>query len=202
MYKDEMDFEKLMKIYDHIGAEERHFNELELEYRKLASQWLLVALGAIGFVLTKQDELPVSDWLLVIGICIAASVGIFVLWMLDLKVYHELLHAAFKEAVYLEYKYPDLLPKVRINMIKSQSSGDIITKVMLFYFFSILLLISIADISVWMYNKESVLINVAVNVFSIVLLTMLYRIMINKSDREFKRELDKIDIGVERSFLS
>lgn len=200
MYKDEMDFEKLMKIYDHIGTEERHFNELELEYRKLASQWLLVALGAIGFVLTKQEELPVSNWLLVIGICVAASVGIFVIWMLDLKVYHELLHAAFKEGVYLEYKYPDLLPKVRINMIKSQSSGDIITKVMLFYFFSILLLISIANISAWMYNQESVIINVVVNIFSIALLLILYRIMINKSDREFKKELDKINIGGERNF--
>jgi uncharacterized membrane protein (DUF485 family) len=200
MYKDEMDFEKLMKVYDHIGAEERHFNELELEYRKLASQWLLVALGAIGFVLTKQEELPVNNWLLVIGICVAASVGIFVLWMLDLKVYHELLHAAFKEGVYLEYKYPDLLPKVRINMIKSQNSGDIITKVMLFYFFSILLLISIANISVWMYNKESVLVNVAVNIFSIIMLLILYGIMINKSDREFKKEIDKIDLGGERSF--
>ena len=38
MYKEEMDFDKLMKVYDHIGEEERHFNELELEYRKLASE--------------------------------------------------------------------------------------------------------------------------------------------------------------------
>jgi hypothetical protein len=201
MYKEEMDFDKLMKIYDHIGEEERHFNELELEYRKLASQWLLVALGAIGFVLTKQEELPISNWLLVMGICVAASVGIFVLWMLDLKVYHELLHAAFKEGVYLEYKYPDLLPKVRINMVKSQHSGDIITKVMLFYFFSILLLIAIANISVWMYNDESFLTNVLINIISIVLLVVLYRIMINKSDREFLKELDKINLGEQRNFL-
>lgn len=200
MYKEEMDFDKLMKVYDHIGEEERHFNELELEYRKLASQWLLVALGAIGFVLTKQEELPISNWLLVIGICVAASVGIFVLWMLDLKVYHELLHAAFKEGVYLEYKYPDLLPKVRINMIRSQHCGDIITKVMLFYFFSILLLIVIANISVWMYDTESNLVNLLINLSSVVLLVVLYRIMINKSDREFKRELDKIDIGSQRNF--
>lgn len=202
MYKEEMDFDKLMKVYDHIGEEERHFNELELEYRKLASQWLLVALGAIGFVLTKQEELPISNWLLVMGICVTASVGIFVLWMLDLKVYHELLHAAFKEGVYLEYKYPEMLPKVRINMLKSQHSGDIITKVMLFYFFSILLLIVIANISVWMYNNETFVVNVLINIFSIVLLIVLYRIMINRSDREFKRELDKLDLGSQRNFSS
>jgi L-asparagine transporter-like permease len=86
-------------------------------------------------------------------------------------------------------------------MVKSQHSGDIITKVMLFYFFSILLLIAIANISVWMYNDESFLTNVLINIISIVLLVVLYRIMINKSDREFLRELDKINLGEQRNFL-
>src|SRR5690349_11361873 len=98
----ERTFDELMELYNHIGAEERHFNELELEYRKLGSQWLLVSLGAIGFVLGKGGELPVNGWVLVIGICTAATIGIFILWMLDIKVYHELLHAAFREGVLLE----------------------------------------------------------------------------------------------------
>jgi uncharacterized membrane protein len=72
---------------------------------------------------------------------------------------------------------------------------------MLFYFFSILLLIAIANISVWMYNDESFLTNVLINIISIVLLVVLYRIMINKSDREFLRELDKINLGEQRNFL-
>lgn len=106
MTKKELSFDQLIELYNHIGEEERHFNTLELEYRKLASQWLLVSLGAIGFVLTKQELMPLNVWALVIAICIAASVGIFVLWLLDLKVYHELLHAAFVEGVALENYYP------------------------------------------------------------------------------------------------
>jgi len=55
MEKKDLTFDQLMEIYNHIGEEERHFNGLELEYRKLASHWLLVSLGAIGYVLSKQE---------------------------------------------------------------------------------------------------------------------------------------------------
>lgn len=116
--KKDLSFGQLMEIYNHIGKEERHFNGLELEYRKLASHWLLVTLGAIGFVLSKKEVVPVSIWALVIGICIAASVGILVIWFLDMKVYHELLHAAFREGVRLEREFPQLLPQIRNNMVK------------------------------------------------------------------------------------
>ena len=147
--KADLSFDQLMEIYNHIGEEERHFNTLEMEYRKLASQWLLVSLGAIGFILSKQELVPINIWALVIGICMAASVGILVLWLLDLKVYHELLHGAFREGVLLENEF-EILPQIRNNMVKSQSGGDIISKVILYYFFSILLLIVIANISVWL----------------------------------------------------
>ena len=52
----DLSFEQLMEIYNHIGQEERHFNNLEMEYRKLASQWLLVSIGAavVGRTSTKD----------------------------------------------------------------------------------------------------------------------------------------------------
>lgn len=77
--KQDLSFEQLIQVYVLIGEEERHFNKLELEYRKLASQWLLVSLGAIGFVITKENTVPVNIWLLVIAICIASSIGILIL---------------------------------------------------------------------------------------------------------------------------
>ncbi len=185
MTKKDLPFDQLIEIYNHIGEEERHFNMLELEYRKLTSHWLLVSLGAIGFVLSKQEFVPVNIWAMVIGICIAASLGIMVIWFLDMKVYHELLHAAFREGVMLEREYPQYLPQIRNNMVKSQLGGDIIKRVMLYYFFSILLLILIANISVWMLFTANLWTCIGVNVVSVFLLFMAHKVMSHKSVREF-----------------
>ncbi|NTS42935.1 hypothetical protein HRG84_18755 [Flavisolibacter sp. BT320] len=185
MQKENLSFDQIMAIYNHIGEEERHFNSLEMEYRKLASQWLLVSLGAIGFILSKQELVPINVWVLVTGICMAATVGILVLWLLDLKVYHELLHGAFKEGVLLENEFPHLLPQIRNNMAKSQTGGDIITKVILYYFFSILLLITIADIAVWMLASSKLWLCLGTNFISLVLLFLIYRVMTNRSTRHF-----------------
>lgn len=187
MTKKDLSFDQLMEIYNHIGEEERHFNGLELEYRKLASHWLLVTLGAIGFVLSKKEVVPINIWVLVIGICIAASVGILVIWFLDMKVYHELLHAAFREGVRLEKEFPTLLPQIRNNMVKSQLGGDIIKRVMLYYFFSILLLASIANISVWMFTPGNPGFCVGVNVASTLLIILAFMVMRVKSTREFEK---------------
>ena len=185
MKKKDLSFDQLMEIYNHIGEEERHFNGLELEYRKLASHWLLVTLGAIGFVLSKMEAVPVNSWVLVIGICMAASVGILVIWFLDMKVYHELLHAAFREGVKLERKYPELLPQIRNNMVKSQLGGDIIKRVMLYYFFSIMLLVVVANISVWMFSPRLPVVVITVNIASIVCSVFLFKVMRHGSSRNF-----------------
>lgn len=186
MEKKDLSFDQLMEIYNHIGEEERHFNGLELEYRKLASHWLLVTLGAIGFVLSKKEVVPINIWALVIGICIAASVGILVIWFLDMKVYHELLHAAFREGVRLEREFPQFLPQIRNNMVRSQLGGDIIRRVMLYYFFSILLLAIIANISVWMFTPVNLLLCIGINLVSALLLAVIFWLMRHKSTREFK----------------
>ncbi len=179
-----LSFDQLMEIYKHIGEEERHFNSLEMEYRKLASHWLLVTLGAIGYVFTKKAELPIDAWILVIGMCIAASVGILIIWFLDMKVYHELLHAAFAQGVHLEKEYPEYLPPIRNNMVKSQLGGDIIKRVMLYYFFSVLILILIANISVWFFLTSHTY-SFMVNLTSVLVIILLFKTMRNRSNRTF-----------------
>jgi len=185
--RQDLDFNQLMEIYNHVGEEERHFNSLEVEYRKLASQWLLVSLGAIGFILTKQELVHLNQWVLVTGVCLAASIGILVLWLLDLKVYHELLHSAFKEGVKLEDEFPLLLPQIRNNMVNSLRGGDIIKKVILFYFFSILLLLVIANISVWMLTGQQPVLCFCINVISAILLALIFLAMTKKSVRHFNK---------------
>jgi len=141
-------FDSIMQLVNHIGEHERHFNTLETEYRKLASTWLLAALGASGFVLKSDTVMPFDRWYLVLAICIAASVGLAILWMMDIKVYHRLLNAFFKEGMKLEIDYSFLRP-IRINMAKSQETGDVVTKIQYYYFISIVLLLSIACIAIF-----------------------------------------------------
>ena len=176
-------FNQVMQLYNHIAEEERHFNSLELEYRKLASQWLLVSLTAIGFVLGKDNEIPINNWRLVIAICLATSIGILILWLLDMKVYHELLHSAFKAGVHLENQYPEMLPRIRNNMVQSQSGGDIIRRVILFYYFSVLTLIIIANISVWMLQPKVEWLPVGLNLISSISAVIIYKTMTYKSSR-------------------
>lgn len=146
------EFEQAFRIVEHIGEHERHFNTLEADYRKLASTWLLAALGACGYVLKSDSQMPFDKWYLVCGICIAGSIGLGVLWVLDIKVYHRLLHAFFLEGVKLEMDNPSLRP-IRINMARTQRSRNVVTKVQFFYFVSIYLLLIVSAIAVW--NFES-----------------------------------------------
>jgi hypothetical protein len=124
----------------------------------------------------------------VIGVCVAATIGILVLWMLDLKVYHELLHSAFKEGVKLEDEFPQLLPQIRNNMVNSLEGGDIIKKVILYYFFSILLLVLVANIAVWMYYGKQMWLCSGLNAASAFILAFIYAAMTKKSVRHFTKQ--------------
>lgn len=181
MSEKQLQFDEVMTLLDHIGQEERHFNTLELEYRKLASQWLLVSLGAIGFVLSGKNDMLIPPWILVFCISVASSLGILIIWVLDLKVYHELLHAAFKQGVQLEKRYAAFVPQIRAGMVASQTGGDVIKRVILYYFFSILILATIANIAVWFVCTG--MIPVAVNLGFCALLGLLYHEMTKRSER-------------------
>jgi len=121
----------------------------------------------------------------VIGICLAASVGILVVWFLDMKVYHELLHDAFREGVKLEREFPQYLPQIRENMVKSQRGGDIIKSVMLYYFFSVMLLVVIANVAVWMFIPDKTLTSIGINSLSAIVLIVVFRLLSRGSSREF-----------------
>jgi hypothetical protein len=138
----------VFQLIEHIGKHEMHFNGLETEYRKLASQWLLAALGASGFILQKDFQFEYK-WYLVLGICLAASVGICVLFLMDIKVYHQLLHSFFTERIKLEADYPQFLPAIGIRMVQTQESGDVVSRILYYYFISIVLLICLAGFAIF-----------------------------------------------------
>ena len=138
----------VLELYNHIQKEELHFNELEKGYRLLASQWLLASLAGIGFLL-KDEKIILADnfkTVLIGAIGLFSNLGIFLLWIIDVKVYHKLLNCAFLQGVKLEQEN-DWLPKIRTDMLLSQETGDVVRSTGLFYIGSCSLLMIVAVIA-------------------------------------------------------
>jgi|GEM_PF-2082590 len=144
-------FERVMRLVEQITSQENHFNDLQTQYRKLASTWLLASFAACGYIL-KSSDLPYNEWYFVFGIAMAASVGLSILWMLDLTVYQRLLAAYFLQGVKLELEYYQWLTPSRINIVRSQRTGEVTSKMQYFYFFSIAVLQIIGILSLWNFK--------------------------------------------------
>ncbi|MCU0840981.1 MAG: hypothetical protein MUC79_04570 [Thiobacillaceae bacterium] len=116
--------DQTIQLYNEIGAYERHFNEIQSEYRKIASQWLLAAFGAIGFLLYGKDigsPAGLPPQLIAAGVALAAVVGLLLLWHLDVHVYHRLLKACFRSGLCLEAGHTGL-PSIRHAMREDETT--------------------------------------------------------------------------------
>lgn len=147
-------FATIWKVFTELGVAERHFNDLQTRYRALASTWLLASFTAAGFILSQSSlDIPIDRLIMIAGIGIAASIGILLLWNLDLKVYHQLLSAGFAEGCRLEQTYP-WLPQVRTGMRKRVGERGVLPRVIWFYICgnSIVLTMSGIALGFWAYR--------------------------------------------------
>ena len=143
-------FDEVYQMVKEIGVQERHFNDLNSRYKTMASTWLIAVFGGCGFVLTKGIE-PAS--LYIAGIGVSGSLGVYLLWLIDLRVYQQLLSACFIEGVKLELNNP-WLPRVRINMMKSQPSGHVVPHLVWFYILGFLIPLIIAIVSLTIFLSQ------------------------------------------------
>ena len=60
-------------ILKELGASERHFNNPEVEYRTLASIWLLAGFSGTGFILKANPQLALPREVALVAIGLAAS---------------------------------------------------------------------------------------------------------------------------------
>jgi hypothetical protein len=125
------DIEHDIELYKELGAYERHFNTIQGISRTIASTWLLATIAGIGYVLSNTFSSNIVKYQFDAASIVASAgaTGIFLLWLLDVKVYHELLLAVFDESRTLEGRL-DL--KVRDNM-ESRSSLRVQWIISLFY---------------------------------------------------------------------
>jgi hypothetical protein len=147
-------FERVLKLVQEIGVYERHFNSLQANCRGIASAWLLATFGALGFCLTEKISIGVSIKLLVCSIASSGAIGILLLWILDLQVYHRLLDSCFIEALCLEETY-SWLPRLRGRMMKSQEGRGVLSKIVIFYLVPIasLIFVAVYTLSSWVHEE-------------------------------------------------
>ena len=83
------------------------------------------------------------------------SIGIWLLWLIDIMVYQQLLYAAFQSGVRLEEKY-SWLPPIRLTMKETQIGGNVRFRVVWYYIAgtSMPLLISLISFTSWFYEIE------------------------------------------------
>ena len=81
------------ELFKELGTYERHFNQMQNVCRGFASTWLLAVFGGFGYIIANKTQ-GILDWK-VTGSLVALSgvTGIFLLWVLDVLVYHNLLLA-------------------------------------------------------------------------------------------------------------
>jgi hypothetical protein len=176
----------VLNLVNHIGDQEKHFNGLETQYRLLASTWLLASLGAMGFLIQTDKHIMFNNLMLIGLIGCVSCIGIFLLWLLDIKVYHKLLHCVFLQGINLEQKY-DWLPKIRTDMLLNIETGDVTRSTGLYYTGSCVLLLIIAVIAFCNCVCSAFLVGIII-FFGLVLIAFLIYYMQNSaiSKRAFK----------------
>jgi hypothetical protein len=146
-------YKQLWNSYCELGEMQRHFGNAQSRYRALASTWMLAAMVGIGFVVEKKLEIIPTE-LLVGLIGVVASVGLGLLWVIDLLVYQRLLDAAYIEGRSLETAQP-WLPQVRNNM-RRLLGGEGLRLITLFYMVSIVFMGAVGGIGfgLWLFEKS------------------------------------------------
>ncbi len=159
------------------GQYERHFDVLEGTYRTLASTWLLAAFAGVGFTIANAKHMP-FDWQLAAAfIALLGAIGLLLLWMLDVMVYHRLLDVVFFTARAIEQRHADL-PPFRIHMVRMTRVSGAVQFVLLFYIAGIdalLLIMTIFAASAWSTHVWAVVLTGVAGVAGIIYATLTMR---------------------------
>jgi hypothetical protein len=128
----ELLFRRVWEYTKAFDDREKHFNDLQSRYRALASTWLLAAFGGIGFVLSTDLKMAVPKDAIVAGIAVVGALGIALLWVVDVLVYHELLIASHVAGQQLE-KALSWLPPIRTHFSVKKKHWPVRKYIALFY---------------------------------------------------------------------
>ncbi len=132
------DYEKKLEMLKLITSAEHHFNNLCFNIRALASTWLLAIIAGCGWILkdlpNDNTQFLVNKIDLITALSGCGALGIFVLWVLDLKVYQKLLNVWFDNRK--QYEDGKDFPNIREGMKSLFSTGKA-TEYIKFYYMAI-----------------------------------------------------------------
>lgn len=154
MSKTETEHDKITQSYAEVGEMERHALSIQARLRMLASLWLWGCFAGMAYILTENLNIHIPNELIFLGINTTGIIGVCMLWMLDLKVYHRQLIWIMSEGLYLESKY-SWLPHLRKYRYASYCHHDSSPRMVWYYFVqaTILLIIGAGSLIVWL-NKH------------------------------------------------
>jgi len=149
------DIDKTWEMIKEIGESERHFNQLEHQYRVLASTWLLGVFVAVGFLLTSEFEFFIPTEFLIAIVAFFGAVGITLLWHLDLIVYHQLLASYFHAGLKLEND-TCWLPKIRNDMLTRLGDKGAAPLIAWFYIVgnAVVLIVGVVSLTIWLLTHN------------------------------------------------
>ena len=88
-----------------------HYSAVKQKYKQLALSWLIAAFIAFGYLASGQEAgLPFSNLIAIIFIAFIAASGVFLLWFLDVCVYHRLLRSIFASNLIIENRCKTISP--------------------------------------------------------------------------------------------
>jgi hypothetical protein len=125
-------FNRAWEIVKACDDREKHFNGLQAGYRTLASTWLLAAVGGMAFALSTDLKVPLPREALVSGLAVAGALGIALLWVLDVLVYHDLLIVGHTVGKHLEQSL-SWLPPIRSRFKVRRQHPPVRVLVAIFY---------------------------------------------------------------------
>ena len=131
------DDERAIEMLKLITSAEHHFNNLCFNIRALASTWLLATLAGVGWILkdlpttTSADSFVINKLDLLVVLCVGSSIGIFVLWIMDIRIYQRLLNVWFDARE--QYEIDDNLPSIRKPMKDLFETGRASELILIYY---------------------------------------------------------------------
>lgn len=114
------------EVYASLREYEEHFNTTQVEIKKLASGWMLIVFTAIGFIIRGDLVAGRSlfDSALLLGLIgLGGNIGLISLWLLDQRVYQQLMNADFEVGLVIEQRNPALPPIRSIMWVNSDGRG-------------------------------------------------------------------------------
>ena len=115
--------EDLLKKYERLLLHENQFNAQIAEIRKIASAWLLADMGAMAYIIkgAQNGILNPLDRSLILVVGLLGAIGLTVLWIMDRKVYAQLLDGTIFLALKMEQAHVQELPQIRSTILAYSS---------------------------------------------------------------------------------